>query len=138
MTPEEMYNYHTQKLNEIPEDFLIKVVNFLKQDMSDKLKKQIWEAYEKDGYDWYRGTHFGWGMAMRNRLRTAEFLDDQLPEKNWDDYYIACIELAVGIRDTKKIPKEKFSKKFWFNLWWKENVVYKWADIKYKYFKQRS
>ena len=59
-------------------------------------------------YPW----HFGPGMAIRNLLRSAGLRDEVLPRhamdafygqgagiQNWDDYYIAAVEAAAGVRD---------------------------------------
>lgn len=48
--------------------------------------------------DWLTAYHFGWGMAVRNLLRSA-LMDKDLPIKeiSWDDYYSATIEEALGI-----------------------------------------
>lgn len=52
------------------------------------------------------GWHFGQGMAVRNVLREA-IQDDELPPfpeyygddvRNWDDYYVQCVEAAAGCR----------------------------------------
>jgi hypothetical protein len=42
--------------------------------------------------------HFGWGMAIRNLLRTHGLDEQAAGINNWDDYYIAVIEVAmIGI-----------------------------------------
>lgn len=92
--------YFDQKLAEIPKDFLFGAVNFLKNDLSHDEKHIILERYKEKGLiDWIEGEHHGWGMSIRNALRTEGFTDDQLPDGNWDDYYIQVVEIAVGIRD---------------------------------------
>jgi len=65
---------------------------------------------------WWVESHLSAGMGFRNYLRDQGILDDQLPgtfyavegadpddpetwPKNWDDYYVAVIEGAVGIYD---------------------------------------
>lgn len=42
--------------------------------------------------------HFGAGMGIRNLLRQEVGADSILPSGNWDDFYIAAVERAVGVR----------------------------------------
>ena len=53
--------------------------------------------------DWLAEYHFGWGMSIRNLLRSV-IKDNELPpsvwdvnkgDHNWDDYYGAVVEVAV-------------------------------------------
>ncbi len=65
---------------------------------------QIKEAIHDDPKLWYAPYHFGWGMAIRNYLRTdVGILDKELPSNacendcgNWDDYYVECVEKAMA------------------------------------------
>jgi hypothetical protein len=140
MDDKEFYDYSTTKLNEIPKDFLCAVVNFLRQDMPLNIKNYINDLFNEYGLGWQfgkgqDGVPCGWGMMVRNRLRMAGFLDCQLPDGNWDDYYTPCIELAVGIRDSKDISEMEFSKTFWSRLFWREtrsNIRYRIVYFKYK------
>lgn len=67
-------------------------------DVVDEIKR----AYTQHGrHNWIHSEdfgHFQWGMGCRNALRTAGFKDDQLPQHNWDDYYVQVVEAAVGLR----------------------------------------
>lgn len=92
--------YYDVKLNEIPKDVLDKAVSFLRSYLTDKDTQDInKEISEKGLMEWAMPYHFGWGMAIRNLLRTeADLKDDLLPDGNWDDYYIQCVEIAVGKR----------------------------------------
>ncbi len=78
-------------------------------------KEMIRAAHEANPYDWYVRDllglklddqaspripwpfHLRQGMAVRNALREAGLLDAALPKNNWDDYYIAALEIAAGI-----------------------------------------
>jgi len=96
---ENMYEYHTKKLNEIPQDFLKESVEYLRNIfIKDNATQSILDAYNQDNEKWWAESHFHWGMGIRNLLREGGFKDDQLPDQNWDDYYIPVVELAVGIR----------------------------------------
>ena len=44
---------------------------------------------------WWAGSHFFWGMRVRNMFRDLVCLDDKLPSGNWDDYYIQVVEECV-------------------------------------------
>ena len=89
--------YQNEKLKEMPEEVRNQAVEFLKTLFDQETVKEITEAYKEDPEEWWVGHHFFWGMAVRNALRTkAGLSDDLLPDKNWDDYYVPCVELALG------------------------------------------
>jgi hypothetical protein len=86
----------------MPRDFLIKCVRFLENEFPEEVKEEIRELHQKEGINWIGIGHMFWGMGIRNALREAGFVDDNLPDKNWDDYYIPVVECAVGIRGIEK------------------------------------
>ena len=73
----------------------VKAIAVLRQDLPDDSKIEIRNAMQESDM-WYVSHHFYWGMAIRNLLRDKVCLDDKLPTRNWDDYYIECVEAAVG------------------------------------------
>lgn len=44
------------------------------------------------------GFYCAGGMAVRHYLRSAGFPDNALPTGRWDDYYLAALEYAAGVR----------------------------------------
>jgi hypothetical protein len=93
--------YYDEKLAEIPKEFLDKVVNFVKEDFGKdpEMIEEIKAAYEEQGpIQWAIPAHHDWGMHIRNTFRNQGFTEDNLPDGNWDDYYIQVIELALGLR----------------------------------------
>lgn len=69
-------------------------------------KEERWDP-NLEGWPKTMSAHHGWGTAIRNVLRDAGIGDNQLPaapyengqtHQNWDDYYIAAVEAAVGLR----------------------------------------
>jgi hypothetical protein len=97
--------YYDNKLAEIPKDFLDEVIEFLQKVIfvEEEEKKEIREAFISEGeIKWALEHHFGWGMEMRNILRANGFMDNKLPDNNWDDYYIQVIELALGLRESSE------------------------------------
>lgn len=102
---DEQKKYYDERLAEIPKDVLQKAVAHLKNLIPPIERAQIKEEVRKHGsQEWIHqvgelGLHFGWGMAIRNQLREAGLSDSMLPLGNWDDYYVACIEIACGARD---------------------------------------
>jgi hypothetical protein len=94
-------DYFNQKLNEIPKDVLSKAVEFLKFSITEEDKDLIREKIDREGLvEWCYNIHHNWGMNIRNALRSEAGLSDSLlPDKNWDDYYIQCVEIAVGKRE---------------------------------------
>jgi hypothetical protein len=84
---------------------VIKVLedNFLEMKLKDFLDLAISRS---DRHSWLAIEHFGWGMAIRNLLRTKGFLDKDLTpieypwsqgEKvsNWDDYYLGALDATL-------------------------------------------
>jgi hypothetical protein len=98
MNDVEYAKYLDDKYNEIPKEFLVKCVEFLKNEIQEETKDEIYKAYQDNGLNWIGVGHFHFGMYIRNKLRSAGFLDECLPDGNWDDYYIQVLEDAVGIR----------------------------------------
>lgn len=71
----------------------------------DDVKDQVRAAAAGDRDDWSLAYHHGWGMAIRNELRSV-LPEDQLPYpddhpddayRGWDDFYVAAVEDALGI-----------------------------------------
>lgn len=95
--------YYENKLNEMPKDVVLKAVNFLKEFIpTDEINYIRQEVSTKGLIEWCTELHFGWGMYIRNVLRSkAKLNDDLLPDENWDDYYIQCIEIAADKRPYK-------------------------------------
>jgi hypothetical protein len=98
MEDREFAKYLDEKYEEIPKDFLAQCVEFLRNDMPQETKDEIIKAHQEKGSNWIVDYHFGWGMNIRNLLRSNGLTDDQLPDKNWDDYYAQVVEAAVGLR----------------------------------------
>lgn len=96
--------YWESKVREMPKDFLLRAIDFVKKDIDEETQEKIRKAIKSLGTDdWIAGYHFNWGMSMRNRLRDAGFDDKELPDGKWDDYYHQVVEIAVGVR---KFPWE--------------------------------
>jgi hypothetical protein len=81
----------------LPDDVRQKAVRILKDGWTEAIKASVRQAMEDYGDEWYAGAHFGWGMSVRNYLRNKGISDDQLPTKNWDDYYVEIIQEAVRV-----------------------------------------
>lgn len=60
---------------------------------------EIKELHKADPKKWWALGHHGWGTRIRNYLRGKVCLDDELPSKNWDDYYVQLVEIACGVRE---------------------------------------
>jgi hypothetical protein len=98
MNKNEFAQYLDERLAEMPNDILRGSVQFLKNEFTPELIKEIKAKYTMEGADWIAGKHHTWGMQVRNKLREAGFKDDMLPTKNWDEYYVQVVEIACGIR----------------------------------------
>lgn len=83
------------------------------QEERDEMNALMPEGTDLEEFGWpeTQSAHHFFGMHFRNHLRDPErgagILDDDLPEapyengqthKNWDDYYVAVIEAAAGLR----------------------------------------
>jgi len=99
--------YSDRKLAEMPRDVLEKAVAILKAEIPASTLALVKSEIRKRPLDWIAPVHFGWGMTVRNLLRNKGLRDDLLPDKNWDDYYAAVIEIAVGERDMPAAPQRQ-------------------------------
>jgi hypothetical protein len=72
-------------------------VAFLRTHLTVDSQRQIREARITDGAAWVTPYHFGWGMAIRNVLRTSGFGEPQFGIENMDHIYVALVEEAVPI-----------------------------------------
>lgn len=82
---------------EIPElsrDIFDKAVLFLENEIPKAVKAEVRYLYNLDSKTWWANNHHGWGTGVRNSLRSNVCTDDKLPTRNWDDYYIPCVEKA--------------------------------------------
>ena len=68
----------------------------LKSDMATLLESH-WRYKGVHWFDTGHG-HHGYGTFVRNLLRKAGIYDSELPQGNWDDYYVQAIENWLGIR----------------------------------------
>lgn len=86
----------------MPVDVRDRAVELLSMAFDNETTMVIKELFSEHGTNWIhkvdggRG-HFSFGMSVRNGLRREGLTDDLLPERNWDDYYVGCIELALGL-----------------------------------------
>lgn len=99
-------------LRELAPDLLERVIQFLRLELTEDERAAIRRLHAEHKSEWvYHMTdlklpsgariprgHFGWGMALRNGLRAAGFDDTDLPRKNWDEYYVPVVEVAIGLR----------------------------------------
>lgn len=114
---------HEVAWNKLPVDIRRRAVARLQATMDPSFFEEVRKLVEKEGLnEWLPvGWHFGPGMAIRNLLRsdydvpeetkkaTSAIKDEELPAfdeyygegtdcRNWDDYYVQCIEAAAGLR----------------------------------------
>lgn len=66
------------------------------EDPERPLIEIVGEMMKRSPTEWWIGHHFGWGMSMRNLLRTNGYGEQELGVGNMDDYYVALIEQAVA------------------------------------------
>ncbi len=95
----DIVKYGDEKLKELPLWIVNKGVMVLRDTITLNSGTYIRKAYKDDPATWWAESHHYWGRTIRNLLREKVCLDDELPSKNWDDYYVAIIEIACGLRE---------------------------------------
>ena len=97
MTPAKFKEFHEEKLAELPRDLVLRGVSALHEYSFEFFTESI-KLYEENPDDWMVPYHFHTGMHIRNTLR-KQVKDSELPSGNWDDYYVAVLEIAMGVRE---------------------------------------
>jgi hypothetical protein len=106
MSDDEFVKYHDERFAELPDWIIVKGSDTIREAISDMDKKLIRAAIADNPVHWIAPFHHGFGTAIRNLLRAAVCVDDELPaknkkDKNWDNYYTYLIEIAVEARQYK-------------------------------------
>ena len=91
--------------------YLIDVPQEERDHMNTLLPDEYQDDLEEHGWPATMSAHHGFGTSIRNLLRDpvygAGILDVDLPDapyedgslqRNWDDFYVAVLEAAVGLR----------------------------------------
>lgn len=102
MSDAEFAQYHDERFAELPDWIIEKSKEALLYNISQEDIDIIKNEIDKNGSTWCSPYHSWWGMKIRNLLRDKVCLDKELPIPNWDDYYVALIEYAVGKRKIKR------------------------------------
>ncbi|MGO9530437.1 MAG: hypothetical protein ACLP3B_04570, partial [Syntrophobacteraceae bacterium] len=88
--------------NELPLGIKIRAVYFLKGYIDDDIDTEFRDSHfnADDNVDWFAPYYGGLaiGNELANGLRMNVCYDDKVPSGNWDHYYVACIEAALGFR----------------------------------------
>lgn len=90
--------HHNKMFEQLPKWIADKSIEYLTAILPQKDIDDIRDDYKKDPDTWWASVHFSWGMSIRNRLRDNVCLDEELPSKNWDDYYVRLVEMACGLK----------------------------------------
>ncbi len=99
-TLEELKAWHDKCWAELDPEIKIKAMAAIRVALNQQTKDNVKKLFWMDPLGWSISFHFGWGMAIRNKIRELTgVLDDQLPSGNWDDYYVAVVEAALGLRE---------------------------------------
>jgi hypothetical protein len=97
--------YFDDKYKELPSEVVGKAVRIFRDyfQTDPEAEKELKALIEEHGINnWQEaapGFHFSGGMFMRNLLRKNGVIDDMVPDKNLDDYYMQLIEASLGFRD---------------------------------------
>jgi hypothetical protein len=93
------YKYYDDRINELPKETVDALVGFVKRNIEYGTRSDIKNLIRDNGLiKWALPFHHDWGMDARNEFRALGYKDVDLPSKNWDDYYIQIIEIAIGER----------------------------------------
>jgi hypothetical protein len=76
----------------IPPSEKTRAVKYLTDHIPDETMRDVKNAMDKNGKDWWVGHHHGFGTGVRNLLREGEF--DWGPI-DMDDLWIGLVERAV-------------------------------------------
>lgn len=70
-------------------------LHYLRGYLMPQVQAQIRELMRTGSEQWPAGYHFGWGMALRNALRSAGFREETFGITNLDNIYVELVEEAV-------------------------------------------
>lgn len=102
----------------LPREMQVEAVGILRSCLGSWEVESL-SSLANSGPGWFAPFHFGLGMRLRNLLRTGcpphvggGIEDGRLPpnekgEKNWDDCYVAVVEVAVMAGMYKDLPLEE-------------------------------
>lgn len=91
--------YSDTLLEDLDKSVVQSAVNHIKVHLSIEGACQIAEEFEKYGVLWFARFHYrNFGLQARNMLRDFVCDDDELPTGDWEDYYFALFEVALGLR----------------------------------------
>lgn len=71
-----------------------RAVAFLRLDLK-LILPEIRQKIDLDPQNWIAPYHFGWGMAVRNLLRTSGLGEKEFGVQNLDNIYVALVEDAA-------------------------------------------
>jgi len=94
---ESLKQFHERIIAEYSSEKIEPAVAFLRQHLA-AVAVDVREAIRKDPEHWITPYHFGWGMGVRNALRTAGFDEAYWPIWNLDDLYVALVERALAVQ----------------------------------------
>ena len=80
----------------IPEEQKAPAIAFLRDRLATEAE-EIRRRYRANPDTWWAAGHFGWGMWIRNALRTAGFGETYFHIANLDDIVYELIEEALGL-----------------------------------------
>lgn len=98
MTDQEFAEFHEARYAELTQDQRDRAKAILLAKLTPDVLEEVRELHGDDPISWASPYHHFWGMGIRNLLRQEGFKDAELPSGNWDDYYVAVVEYAAGIR----------------------------------------
>lgn len=109
MNDEEFQKLHDERWRELPVEIKERAKQIILAYYEPSAIEQARNMHKADPVHWMAPYHFNFGMGVRNLLRSGSLgekqtgidgiSDSELPSKNWDDYYVAALEYAAGVRD---------------------------------------
>jgi hypothetical protein len=104
--PADHFVYHTERLAEIDPAKVRVAVAVIKGAVPADSLKEIRKQAEIDPEEWWVGSHFHFGMSIRNLLRSNGCGEAFMGFDNLDDYYVPLLEIAAGVRQSEGVATE--------------------------------
>lgn len=92
---ESLFDYHQRVWAALDPEIRRRSVKYLRSWITVENAEECRAQMQENPGTWMIPHHMFFGMAIRNKLREV-VRDDDLPTGNWDDYYVAAFEEAIG------------------------------------------
>ena len=92
--PNDWQKFHKDNVAKLKQETVAAALAMLRKELAP-CADEIRNAVAADPQEWWAGSHFDWGMGVRNLLRAKGFGEKEFGVDNLDDYYVGLVEMAV-------------------------------------------